>query len=95
MGLMQMPPATADTIVGFDVQLITNSTTNFYAIHNIYGSQMTYLIYMYLALTQSNTDFVIGYHTQTFDMTVANKSYSFDVANKVGETYANFGTNTI
>jgi hypothetical protein len=43
--------------VGFDVQLIANSTTNFYTNHNIYGVQMAYLVYMYLAVDRTNTEF--------------------------------------
>jgi hypothetical protein len=56
---------------------------------------MTYLIYMYLTLAQTNTDFIIGAYSQTFDINQANKSYSIDVPNKFGETYTNFGTNKI
>lgn len=59
MGLKQSAPTNGDTFVGFDVQLITNSTVYFYAIHNIYGTQMTYLIYMYMAISQTNTDFYV------------------------------------
>ncbi len=95
MGLKQMPPSNINTFVGFDVQIISNSTTNFFVIHNIYESQMGYLIYMYLTLAQTNTDFFIGAYSQTFDINQPNKSYSIDVPNNFNETYTNFGTNTI
>lgn len=95
MGMGQLPPTNGNTFVGFDVQLITNSTTNFYTIHNIYGVQMAYLVYMYLAVAQTNTDFYLGSYHQTLDMNDVSKAYSFDLPNNAGETYSNFGTNKI
>ncbi len=63
MGLGQLPPTNGNTFVGFDVQLIANSTIHFYTTHNIYGVQMAYLVYMYLAVDHTNTDFYLGsYH---------------------------------
>ena len=94
MGLKQLPSTNTDTFVGFDVQISTTRTTNFDVVHNVYGSSMAYLVYMYLAVAQTNTDFFLGAYTQVFDIAVVNKTYSFDV-NLVEESYPNFGTNKI
>ncbi len=56
---------------------------------------MAYLVYMYLAVAQTNTDFYLGSYSQPFNMTVPSETYSFDLPNKAGETYSNFGTNKI
>ena len=95
MGYRQEAPPDSNTFTGFDVKLSTITTTNFLVIHNIYGASMAYLDYMYLAVSQTNTDYFLGEYTQTFDQTVLNKSYSLDIAVNGNESYPNYPTNTI
>lgn len=95
LGYQQSAPANTETFVGFDVVLSTITTTNFQVIHNIYGSGMSYLNYMYLAVSSANTDFFVGEYTQVVDQNSATKSYAYDIAVNGNETYPNYPTNTI
>ena len=84
LGYKQLAPATVDTFVGFDVRVSATRTTAFDLVHNVYGASMAYLNYMYLAVAQTNTDFILGEYSQTFDMMAVNKNYSIDVGYKAG-----------
>jgi hypothetical protein len=95
LGYKQNAPSNGLISVGFDVKISTIRTTAFDVLHNIYGASMAYLNYMYLAVSKSNTNYFLGYYTQSFDTTAVNKSYSLDVALNVGEYYSNYPTNTV
>jgi hypothetical protein len=60
MGYMQNAPANGGTFFGFDVKISAIRITAFDVIHNIYGSSMGNLNYMYLAVSKSNTNYFVG-----------------------------------
>ena len=95
MGYQQNAPANGNVAVGFDAKITNIRTAYFDVIHTIYGSPMAYLVYMYLTVSKTNTNFFLGEYNQVFDTAAISKSYSFDVALNTGESYSNFATNKI
>ena len=95
MGYQQNAPANGSVAVGFDAKVSIIRTTDFDVIHTIYGSSMAYLVYMYLTVSKTNTNFFLGEYNQVFDTAATSKSYSFDVALNTDESYSNFATNKI
>jgi hypothetical protein len=93
MGYQQNAPATVDTSVGFDVLVENITVTDFDVEHNIFGGDISYLHYMYLAYVR--TDYESNFYTQQLNVQQATKQYSFDVSYNAGESYPNFPTDPI
>jgi hypothetical protein len=78
MGYNQLAPVNSSTFMGFDVNITAIRTTAFDVKHNIFGANLTYLHYMYMAYI--TTDYNSEYYMQSFDTTASNKSYSMNIA---------------
>jgi hypothetical protein len=81
-GYKQAAPNNVDTAVGFKVTVKSVTFENFDVDYYIYGGDMVYLIYTFVAI--NSNDYFTGFYTYVPSAPSPSGSYSFDVANNGG-----------
>ncbi len=95
LGYQQSSPSNVNTYVGFDVRITAIRATQFDVQYTVFGASMSYLNYMYLTVSSANTDYIIGFYTQTFDINASNKTYTVNIPLTAPQSYPNYLTNKI